>query len=54
MKKIYQSDSSRKARAKQLSLYIKVVFPAKLVLAKAESGNPGLCWIPGQARNDNL
>jgi hypothetical protein len=19
-----------------------------------ESGNPGLCWIPGQARNDSL
>jgi len=28
------------------------VIPAKLVPAKAGSGNPGRNWIPGQARND--
>jgi len=28
------------------------VIPAKLVLAKAGSGNPKRHWIPGQARND--
>jgi len=32
----------------------KSVIPAKLVLAKAGSGNPGKHWIPGQARNDEL
>ncbi len=32
---------------------LRLVIPAKLVPAKAGSGNPGLeHWIPGQARND--